>query len=344
MSASNFPDTIRAIQYTGVGGPEVIKLNSVPFPKPGPNEMLIKVLYGGVNFLDINFRRGIYPLPAIPWTAGWEAAGVLESLPSDPEILSDPEFKARQFKVGQIVASVAPVAFAEYITQPWIKVLPVPDGIGPKLAAATSLQGTTALTLVEEAYNAKQDDYCLVHSAAGGLGLLFCQLLSARGVHVIGSVSTKEKAELAKANGAEYTINYKEEDLVKRVKEITNGEGVHGIYDGLGKAAWQDNLEMVRRKGTIVNFGNTTGVIPPFSILDLKAKNIHLVRPDSSQYMVTPREIREYNSLLWKTVKSGELKAVISKEYPFTPEGVGEAQEDQASGRSLGKLVIRIAN
>lgn len=344
MTTKQFPQTIKAIQYVDVGGPEVIKMNEIPFPTPQPNEMVIRVLWGGVNFIDTYFRRGIYPLKSLPWTAGSEASGILESLPTDPAVLNDPEFKARNYKVGQLVATGVGPAFAEYVSKPWIKVLSVPDGVDPKIAAAVPVQGLTVLTIIEESYKAKKGDYCLVHAAAGGLGLTFCQLLSARGVHVIGSVSTREKVELAKANGAEFVINYKEEDLIKRVNEITNGEGVHGIYDGVGKSTWAGNFEMIRRKGTIVSIVNASGVIPPISVLELKNKNIHLVRPDNNNYLVTPEEVNQYNTQLWDAVTSGTLKTHIYKEYPFTPQGVAEAQEEQSSGKTTGKLVIKIAS
>ncbi|KAG8791813.1 hypothetical protein FRC17_008706, partial [Serendipita sp. 399] len=335
MSSGQYPKTIKAIQYSAAGGPE---LNDIPFPSPAPNEMLIRVEWAGVNFIDTYYRSGVYPVPAHPATAGDEAAGVLLELPTDPAILADPEFKARNYQVGQIVACVSNAAFAEYIVKPWHKVLPVPAGIDSKLAAAVLLQGLTATTFIEQAYKAETGDYILVHAAAGGLGLNLCQLLKARGVHVIGSVSSDQKAALAKENGAEFVVVYTKEDLIKRVGEITQGQGVHAVFDGVGKATWDGNFEMIRRKGTIVTFGNASGVVPPFSPLKLGPKNLKIIRPIVGNYLVTPAENHHYNTVLWDAVKSCALQTHIYKEYPFTPEGVGAAQDEQTSGKTTGKL------
>ncbi|KAG8780069.1 hypothetical protein FRC16_003223 [Serendipita sp. 398] len=258
--------------------------------------MLIRVEWAGVNFIDTYYRSGVYPVKSHPAVAGEEMAGILLELPSDPAVLEDPEFKARNFQVGQTVACITGPAFAEYIAKPWHKVLPVPAGIDTRTAAAVPLQALTVLTFVEEAYKAEPGDYVLLHAAAGGFGLNMCQILKARGVHVIGSVSTDEKAALAKANGAEFVIVYTKEDLIKRVGEITQGQGAHGIYDGVGKATyvlplfrkvtppkfsfrWEGNFEMIRRKGTIVTFGNASGVVPAFSPMKLKDKNLKVARP-----------------------------------------------------------------
>ncbi|KAG8780927.1 hypothetical protein FRC15_009168 [Serendipita sp. 397] len=343
-STGQYPSTIKAIQYTAVGGPEVIKLNDIEFPSAAPNEMLIRVEWAGVNFIDTYYRSGVYPVKSHPAVAGEEMAGILLELPSDPAVLEDPEFKARNFQVGQTVACITGPAFAEYIAKPWHKVLPVPAGIDTRTAAAVPLQALTVLTFIEEAYKAESGDYVLLHAAAGGFGLNMCQILKARGVHVIGSVSTDEKAALAKANGAEFVIVYTKEDLIKRVGEITQGQGAHGIYDGVGKATWEGNFEMIRRKGTIVTFGNASGVVPAFSPMKLKDKNLKVARPVVNNYLITPAENLYYNTLLWDTVKSGVLKANIYKEFPFTPEGVATAQTEQTSGKTTGKLILKVAN
>jgi len=342
--SKQYPQTIKAVQYTGTGGPEVIKLNEIPFPEAKPDEVLIRVQWAGVNFIDTYFRQGVYKLQAIPWTAGQDVAGIVERLPTDPDTLNNPDYKARKWELGQKVTCITGTAYAEYVAKPWQKVMPVPESIDAKTAVAAALQGLTATSFVEEAYSAQSGDYVLVHAAAGGLGLLLCQILKARGAHVIGSVSTAEKCALAKENGAEFVVNYRTENLVQRVAEITQGEGVQGIYDGVGKTTWEGNFEMIRRKGTIVSIGNASGVAPDFSPLKLGAKNIRLVRPVVNNYVFTAAETTHYYNELWDFIQSGALKLHIYKEYPFTAEGVAAAQVDQASGKTTGKLIIKIAD
>jgi len=269
---------------------------------------------------------------------------VVVRLPTDPAILGHPAYKARNYKIGQTVAAPSGPSYAEYIVKNWVETFPVPDTISPKIAGSVALQGLTALSFIEEAYEAKSGEYVLIHAAAGGLGLAMSQLLKARGVHVIGSVSSDEKAALAKQNGVEFVVVYTKEDLVKRVNEITNGLGVHGIYDGIGKTTWNANFDMIRRKGTIVALGNASGVVPPINIMQLKAKNVKLCRPMFFTYMSTPEEVNNYFPKLWKAIESGDFKVTFSKEYPFTVEAIREAQLKQGTGKTMGKLTVKISD
>ena len=243
-------------------------MNEIPFPTPQPNEILLKVEWGGINFIDTYIRSGLYPNSVpFPFTSGSEAAGVIVQLPADPDVLKDPEYQARNYKIGDrvvvvcqyflfphwfapwrscmltgrlsaIVFQTVQRSFQEYVAQNWVNVLPVPPTVSTRSAAALALSGFTALTFITEAYAAKPGEWVLVHAAAGSLGTILSQLLSARGVHVIGTTSTPQKAEIAKSNGVEHVIVTSQEDTVKRVLQITGGEGVHGVYDGIGKDTW----------------------------------------------------------------------------------------------------------
>lgn len=339
---SQLPDTIEAIAIRQTGGFEVIEKLTVPFPKVGPQDFLIKVEYGGVNFIDTYYRKGLYAVPSFPAVLGSEAAGTIIALPTDPELLNDPKFQRRGYKLGGRVAVDFLGVHATYIVVPWRKVYPVRPSIPSRVAAGTLSQALTAVTFFEEAYNVQKGDVILIHTIAGGLGLLMCQLGKYRGATVIGTTSTKEKAELAKAHGADHVIIYREENTVQRVLEITNGEGVHGIFDGVGKDTFDDDFKMIRRKGTIVTLGNASGAVPPFSLMKLIEKNVRLLRPKMENYLVTEDEIFHYGRMVFDLIEKDVLKTNIFKEYPFTAEGVKQAQMDLTGGKTTGKLLIKI--
>ncbi|KAI0711151.1 NAD-P-binding protein [Cerioporus squamosus] len=340
---SSLPSKIQAIGIHKTGDFDVIEKLELPFPQVEPGNVLVKVHYAGVNFIDTYFRKGLYPIESFPRALGSEAAGEIVALPTDEKVLNDEEFKLRKFAVGGKVAMYGQGAFAEYVSAPWAKVYPLPDGVSTKTAAAALTQGATALTFVTEAYNVQKGDTILVHTVAGGLGLLFAQLIKARGATVIGTTSTPEKAEIAKAHGADHVILYKQQDTVQRVLELTNGEGVHAIFDGVGKDTFEADFKMIRRKGTIVSVGNASGAVPPFPPLKLVEKNVRLLRPTLANYVYTPEEGRTYTTELWRLVANGTLKIRIHAEYPFTAEGVQQAQKDLVGGKSIGKLIIKVA-
>lgn len=331
-----------AITIPHTGGIDVIQKTTRPFPEQKPNEFLIKVDYAGVNFIDTYFRAGLYPLKSFPAGIGKEIAGTIVALPTDPEVLNNEIFKKQGWKVGGKIAADLLGSHATYAAVPWTVAWAVPDAIPTKIAAAGLLQGLTVATFVEEAYKVKKGDTILVHTIAGGLGLLFAQFVKKAGATVIGTTSTPEKAEIAKAHGADHVILYKSENTVQHVLEITNGEGVDGIFDGVGKDTFDSDFEMIKRKGTIVAVGNASGAVPPFNIFKLVPKNVKLVRPTMSNYVATPEEAAHYGNELFRLIETGELKINIHKEYPFTAEGVQEAQQDLTGGKTTGKLVIKI--
>ncbi|KAH9929830.1 NAD-P-binding protein [Fomitopsis serialis] len=332
----SFPKTIQAIAINKNGEVDVINKEAVPFPEHVPGNVIVKVNYGGVNYIDTYFRKGLYPTKSFPHTLGLEASGTIAALPTDEKVLNNEQYKKRGFKVGDRVAIYTAAAHAEYTSVPWVKVFAVPNNVSLLIAGAAVVQGLTALTFITESYDVKKGDYVFVHTVAGGLGLLFAQLAKHRGAIVIGTTSTQEKADIAKEHGADHVILY----------PITKGEGVHVIYDGVGKDTFEDNFKFIQRKGTIVCLGNASGAVPPFPPLKLVEKNVKLLRPSAGNYIVTPEESLQYGTELFQLIASGVAKISVYKEYPFTADGAREAQTDltQRGGKTFGKLVIKIAD
>ncbi|KAF9446130.1 NAD(P)-binding protein [Macrolepiota fuliginosa MF-IS2] len=339
-----FPDTVEAITIQHIGGIEVIEKTIRPFPNVNPGDLVIKVEYGGVNFIDTYYRSGLYPLKEFPAIIGKETAGTIIALPTDPTVLGNETFQKNNFAVGRKVVADFNGSHATYISVPWKFAYPLPDSVPARLGAASMLQGLTATTFFEEAYKVKKGDTILIHTVAGGLGLLFAQLGRRIGATIIGTTSTPEKAELAKAHGADHVILYTKEDTVQRVLELTNGEGVDAIFDGVGKTTFDNNFKMIKRKGTIVSVGNASGAVEPFSLLRLVEKNVKLLRPTMGNYVYTPEEAYHFGQALFKLVEDGSLKINIYKEYPFTAEGVQQAQRDLTGGKTVGKLLIRFSD
>lgn len=339
-----YPSTIQAITIAETGGPEVLEKTKIPFPTIEPEHLVIKVDYFGINFIDTAYRRGIYPPDKFPFVIGAEVSGTIVRLPTDPAVLNDPDYQKREYKHGSRVAVGSLSSHAEYISVAWKTAYPVPESITARTAAASLIQGLTAISFMEESYNVQKGDIILIHTIAGGLGLLMCQFAKYRGAMVIGTTSTKEKAELAKSNGADHVIIYKEEDTVARVLEITNDEGVHAIFDGVGKDTFEADFRMIRRKGTLVSMGGASGPVPPFAPLKLSEKNVRIVRPRMSNYAYTPSESLYYGDALFSLLSNNTLKPLIHKEYPFTAEGAREAHMDLIGGKTVGKLLIKVGN
>lgn len=323
--------TQKAVRIHKTGDFDVVQIDTdVPVPEVAENEILVKNKYAGVNFIENYFRIGLYPA-TYPLTLGREASGEVVKVGS----------KVTRFAVGDRVAYTLPEAYAQYtVMNQNSKVVKIPENVDYKTAAAILIQGLTALTMTKESYEVKSGDYILVHAAAGGTGSLITQIASKIGAHVIGSVSTPEKAEIAKANGAEFVINYKEEDVVRRVAEITNGEGVAACFDGVGKSTYDTSIACLARKGTMVSFGNASGAVPPISLLSLSAKNLKILRPTLFNYVSTPSEWKYYSDLIFKMLDEGDIKINISKIYPL--EEAKQALQDISSGKTTGKLLLEI--
>ncbi|KAI1785866.1 NAD-P-binding protein [Ganoderma leucocontextum] len=346
MPSIRLPSTIAAIGISETGDLDVIQKLELPFPAPTPSQFVIKVEYAGVNFLDIQQRKGKFPLPHLPAALGVEAAGTIVALPTDETVVNSEPFRKHGFQVGGKVAcfGFGTATFAEYTLADWFVVTPLPPTVSTRVGAASIVQGITALTFASEAYDVRAGDRVLVHTVAGGLGLWFAQLCKQRGAVVIGTTSTAEKAAVARAHGADHVILYRDEDVAARVLEITNGEGVHAIFDGVGKDTFQTNLKAIRVKGTIVGMGSASGKIEAFNPEVLYTKNVKFVYPSATLYVLQPSNGRDYGQELVDLLANGAVKPVISKEYPFTAEGVAQSQNDLAEGRSVGKLLIKVTS
>ncbi|KAF5391609.1 hypothetical protein D9757_002429 [Collybiopsis confluens] len=337
----NFPSTVEAIAINKTGDIDVLEKMTLPFPKVEPGDLLVKIEYVGVNYIDTYFRKGLYPLPRFPATMGEEAAGVIVALPEDPDVLNSPEFQRQGFKIGMDVAVTILGTLQAYVSAPWFRVYPT-LGVPTRLAAAAISGVVTAVTFFEEAYIVKAGDVVFIHAVAGGLGLLMTQLAKHLGATVIGTTSTKEKAELAREHGADHVILYREEDVAKRVNEITGGVGVDVVYDGVGRDTFDLDFDLLRRKGTLVSVGNASGPVLPFEPLKLMPKNITLLRPGVQNYVTNAEEAYYFGNKAFRLILDGVLKINIFKEYVFTTEGVRQAHTDLTSGKTSGKLIIKV--
>jgi len=323
---------MKGVQISKNGGTEVLEYKtdlSVPEPKEG--EILVKNEYVGINYIDTYFRTGLYPSP-LPLILGREGEGEIVSL--------GPSGDFHGLKKGDRVVWMGQAAYAEYTATPAAKAHLIPKELEPSVASAAILQGLTALTLIREAYHVQKGDWVLVHAAAGGVGLWLCQLLKAVGARTIGTASTTEKMDLAKENGAEIMINYKEEkNFVEKVKELTGGEGVKAVFDGTGKDQFDNDLEVVARCGTVVSYGNSSGAVPPFSISRLSAKNIKVLRPTFFNYIYTREEFERYTAELFDFIIKDKLNVRIHEIYPLSE--VKRAHEDLEGRRTTGKLLLK---
>jgi len=341
----SYPTRIKAVGINETGGVEVIQNLEVPFPKVKPTDLLVKVEWAGVNFVDTYLRSGLYSSQQRPLPIAKEVSGIILELPSDQSILESSDFKSRGFKKGGRVAIDQMGSLQEYVAVDWnTTVYAVPDEIPTRVAAAALMQGLTTLAQVTESYYVGNGDTVLIHTVAGGVGLLHAQMAKARGATVIGTTSTPEKAALAKAHGADHVILYKQENTVERVLELTNGKGVNVIYDGVGRATFDDDFKMIKNKGTIVSFGNASGPVEPVNLFKLVEKNVKLLRPTLANYTVTLEERNHYGAELWGLVSKGTLRINIYAEYSFTAEGVRQAHIDLTTGKTTGKLLIKVAD
>ncbi|KAH9882169.1 hypothetical protein J1614_001341 [Plenodomus biglobosus] len=331
---ASLPKTMKAVIIEQTGGTDVLQYKTdVPVPEPKDGEVLVKNEYIGINYIDTYFRSGVYKPPTFPYILGREGAGTVAAV--GPNVPSD-------LSVGSRVTYMGQYAYAEYTAAPSNYTVPIPDSIDSKTAAASLLQALTAVTLIRDAYAVQKGDWVLVTAAAGGVGLWLCQLLKAVGAKVIATASTPEKRALAKENGAEVLLEYHEEDrevFVKKVLEVTGGEGVHAVFDSVGKSTFDSSLAVVRRKGTMVSFGNASGPVEGFALARLSAKNIKLVRPTLFNYIATREELQQATKELWNFIEKDGLKVRIHDVYPLSD--IVRATEDIQSRKTTGKLVLK---
>jgi len=339
----SLPKTIKAIGIKKNGDLDVIEELTLPFPEAKENELVVKVEYGGVNYIDTYERAGLYPTASFPKPLGKEAAGTIVKLPTSSEVLDDPEYKLRGFAVGDSVALDHTSTFGQYITTPWIRTIKLPPNVTARDGAVVLLQGLTAITIATEAHEIKKGQTVVIYSAAGGVGILLMQIALHKGATVIATVSSNEKAEFVRKLGAQHIINSTTQSVVDEVLRITNGEGAEGIFDGIGKDTFADAFVIAKRKGTIVTYGNASGPPPAIAPLKLGEKNLKLCRPRMNNYTLTAEEFRTYADELFDLVAKGILKPEVHKEYPFSAEGVKESQKDITSRGTIGKLLIKVA-
>ncbi|KAH8698733.1 putative quinone oxidoreductase, partial [Talaromyces proteolyticus] len=317
------------------GGPEVLQLKTdYPVPRISEGQILVKNNISGINYIDTNFRSGLYPSPK-PEVLGREAASVIVAL--------GPGTEHHGFKVGDRVIWKNSTSYAEYSAVPAIKAVKIPDNVSDEDAVATSISGLTALALIMETYPVKKGDIILVHAAAGSVGFLMVQLLKLLGAVVIGTAGGREKVDLVKSLGADHVIDYRSEedkDWVKAVKKITNGRGVDAVYDSVGKDTWEGSIDAVKKKGFIVWFGSSSGPIPPIPLPRITPKCIAICRPNSGLYTETHEEYQAYMNNLFELLVSDKLKVKIHKLYQL--EEIQQAHKDLERRGTIGKLLLKL--
>ncbi|KAF2473815.1 NAD(P)-binding protein [Lindgomyces ingoldianus] len=330
----SLPKTMKAVWIEETGGTDVLQYKTdIPVPEPKEGEVLVKNEFIGINYIDTYFRSGIYPVPKFPYILGREGSGTIAAV--GPNVPSDLTPNKRVVYMGQH-------AYAEYTPVTANYTIPIPDEISTKDAAAAILQALTAITLIREAHPVKKGEWVLVTAAAGGVGLLLCQLLKAVGARTIATASTPEKRELAKQNGAEVLLAYHEEDRDKFVEEVlqaTGGEGVAAVFDSVGKVTFDACLKCVKRKGSMVSFGNASGAVEPFSIARLSQKNAKLLRPALIAYITTRDELQMYATELWDFIDKKKLNVRIHEVYPL--KDVVRATQDIEGRKTTGKLLLQ---
>jgi NADPH2:quinone reductase len=325
---------MRAIQIAHTGGPEVLALRDLPTPEPGPGQALVRIEACGVNFIDVYQREGRYPLQ-LPFIPGQEAAGTVASLGP-----TDPGANSVGFKVGDRVAWANILgSYAEFAVVPLSRLIAVPEGVTPRQAAAAMLQGMTAHYLAYATYPIQPDDTVLVHAGAGGVGLLLIQMAKRLGAHVFATVSTEEKAALARAAGADQAILYTREDFTARVRELTGGKGLPVVYDSVGKTTFDGSLACLRPRGRLVLFGGSSGAVPPFDLIRLSTMgSLYITRPTLKDYTATREELEQRAGDVLRWVADGTLKLRLEHTYPLAY--AAQAHRDLEARKTTGKVLL----
>jgi NADPH2:quinone reductase len=320
---------MKAIRVHEYGGPEVLSYEEAPLPEPGAGEARVKIEAAGLNFIDVYHRMGRYPAE-LPITPGVEGAGVVDAV--GPEV-SDLQPGDR------VVYAMQMGSYAEYAVVPAWKLVPVPDGVDTRQAAAVMLQGMTAHYLTHSTYPLQPGDTALVHAAAGGVGLLLVQLAKQRGARVIGTVSTEEKARLAREAGADEVILYTQVDFEAETKHLTGGEGVNVVYESVGKTTFDKSLNCLKPRGYMVLYGQSSGPVPPLDPQVLNAKgSLFLTRPSLGHYAADRAEIMQRAGDLFAWMLAGQLKVRIDKTFPLAE--AGDAHQYLEGRKTKGKVLL----
>ncbi len=320
---------MKAIRIRANGGPEVLKLEEIPDPTPGPGEAAVKIEAAGLNYIDVYYRTGLYKTQ-LPFTPGLEGAGVVTAVGAN----------VTEVKVGDRVAYTGvPGAYAQLAVVPAARLVRLPDGVDGKAGAAAMLQGMTAHYLSHTTYPLQSGHWCLVHAAAGGVGLLLCQMAKMRGAKVIGTVSTEAKAKLAREAGADEVILYTQQDFEAEVKRITGGAGVHVVYDAVGKTTFDKSLNCLRIRGMLVHYGQASGPVPPLDPAVLNQKgSLFLTRPSLFHHVATREELLQRAGDVLGWIKSGKLKLRI--DLTLSLAQAAEAHRQLEGRQTTGKVLL----
>ncbi len=320
---------MKAIRIHAAGGPEVMRLDDIPQPVPKAGEAIVKVDAAGLNYIDVYFRSGLYKAE-YPLTLGLEAGGTVTAVgPNVSEV-----------KVGDKVAYTGVAgAYAEYAAVPAARLVVLPAGVSTKQGAAAMLQGMTAHYLACSTYPLKKGDTCLVHAAAGGVGLLLCQMAKMRGARVIGTVSTQEKAKLAREAGADETINYTTQDFEAEVKRLTDGKGVQVVYDAVGKTTWDKSLNSLAPRGLIALYGQSSGPIGQIDPQILNTKgSLFLTRPSLNHHIASRDELQSRANEVLGWIAGGKLRMRMEFEFPL--KDAAEAHRALEGRKTTGKVLL----
>ena len=320
---------MRAIRVGATGGPDVLRLENLPDPRPGPGELLVRIEAAGVNFIEVYQRKGQYAM-TLPYTPGSEGAGTVVAVGDgvDPARIGE-----------RVVSSAMRGSYAEYAIVPAERAVQIPDGVTTKVAAALVLQGITAHYLATSTYPLTSGSWCLVHAAAGGVGLLLCQIARMRGANVIGTVSNVRKAGLATDAGARSVIITSNTDFPAEVRRLTGGRGVDVVYDSVGAATFAGSLDSLTSRGMMALYGQSSGPVPPFDPQQLNAKgSLFLTRPTITHYIATREELVARTTDLFDWVMKGTLTVRVHAEHPLAE--AERAHRDLESRSTAGKLLL----
>ena len=320
---------MKAVRVHQYGGPEVLRYEEIPVPEPGVGEARVKIEAIGLNYIDIYQRTGLYPLKA-PFTLGMEGAGVVDAVGANVTEVRKGDRVAYAMHLGSC---------AEHAIVPAWKLAPLPQAIDSRAGAAVMLQGMTAHYLTRDTYPLKKGESALIHAAAGGVGLLLSQIAKRLGATVFGTVSTEEKAQLAKEARADEVILYTQTDFAAEVKKLTNGAGLHAVYDSVGQSTFEKSLDCLRPRGYLVLFGQSSGPVPPFDLGKLAQKgSLFVTRPTLLHYAATREELLERASDLFKWIADGKLRLRIDKTYAL--KDAAEAHRQLETRKTTGKVLL----
>ena len=321
---------VKAIRITETGNANVMKFVDVEIKNLAPNEVLIKNKAIGLNYIDVYHRSGTYPLP-LPNGIGLEAAGVIEEIGSD----------VKEFKVGDRVAHAAapPGSYSEKQVYPQEKLVKIPDYISDEIASCIMLKGITSEYLLHRAYKVKKDQFILYHAAAGGVGQVLCQWAKSLGCKVIGTVGSEEKVAIAKENGCDFVINYSKESFSQKVKEITNGKMLDVVYDGVGAKTFEESIECLAIRGTMVSFGNASGLVEKVDPKKhIAPKGLYFTRPSIAHYTVTREELVNSARTVFEAIKTNKFKINLFKKFSLKDAVI--AHEELEARKLLGPAIL----